>query len=195
MSFVSLMLFVGAIINAIIFGNMAVMVQSLNKKHASFQEKMENANEAMESLNLTLDIRDDVKYYLSYTASALNHQKELDSFLLMLSPSLKQKVISCLFTDTIISNSIFKNHQDIIDTFLMNLEVKLFLPEDKIIVQGDHSDGLYFLAKGECSVYVTDHNRAESFTKSLSFGSYFGEVGLLKDCRRTASVVSKECST
>lgn len=94
LSFVSLMLFVGAVINAIIFGNMAVMVQSLNRKSSLFQEKIENANEAMKNLNMPNLVRDDIQYYLSYTQSAQNHQTELDEFLLMLSPSLKQKVTS-----------------------------------------------------------------------------------------------------
>jgi len=140
MSFVSIMLFVGAIINAIIFGNMAVMVQSLNRKSTSFQEKIENANEAMKNLNIIGEIRDDVQYYLSYTQSALNHQKELDSFLLMLSPSLKQKVTSCIFYDSILENSVFKDNPDILNSFINNLQIKLFLPEDLILKQGEESN-------------------------------------------------------
>lgn len=140
MSFVSIMLFVGAIINAIIFGNMAVMVQSLNRKATNFQEKVENANEVMKNLNITGEIRDDVKYYLSYTQSALNHQKELDYFLLMLSPSLKQKVTSCIFYDSILDNTVFEGHSDILNSFINSLQIKLFLPEDLIIKQGNESD-------------------------------------------------------
>jgi hypothetical protein len=94
LSFVSFFLFVGAIINAILFGNMAVMAQSLNRKASMFQEKVENANEAMKNLNMPSLIRGDIEHYLSYTQSAQNHQKELDEFLMMLSPSLKKKVTS-----------------------------------------------------------------------------------------------------
>mmetsp|Transcript_29306 Transcript_29306/g.28919 ORF Transcript_29306/g.28919 Transcript_29306/m.28919 type:complete len:230 (+) Transcript_29306:218-907(+) len=54
---------------------------------------------------------------------------------------------------------------------------------------------MYFLAKGECDVYVTDENQMEKFTKALKGGSYFGEVALLKKCKRTASVISKNYST
>jgi len=54
---------------------------------------------------------------------------------------------------------------------------------------------MYFLARGECKVFVTDNNKKEIMTNSLVKGSYFGEVGLLKHCRRTASVFSKEYST
>ena len=94
LSFVSFFLFVGAIINAILFGNMAVMAQSLNRKASMFREKVEHASEAMKNLNMPSLIRGDIENYLSYTQSTQNHQKELDEFLMMLSPSLKKKVTS-----------------------------------------------------------------------------------------------------
>lgn len=159
LSFVSSMLFVGAIINAIIFGNMAVMLQSLNRKSSLFQVKIETANEAMKNLKLPANIRDDVKFYLSYTQSALNHQKELDSFLMMLSPSLKQKVTSYIFYDTILENPVFENKEEALNTFIGNLQIKLFMPEDSIIKQGEQADWMYFLARGDCNVYVTDSNK------------------------------------
>ena len=91
--FLSMILLAGAIINAIIFGNMAVMLQSLNIKSTKFQEILDNANEAMKNLKIPTELRQTVKYYLSHTYTASNHQIELDSFLTMLPPSLKQKVI------------------------------------------------------------------------------------------------------
>ena len=54
---------------------------------------------------------------------------------------------------------------------------------------------MFFLAKGEMDVYVTDENQIEKYTKTLKSGSYFGEVALLKNCKRTASVISKNYST
>lgn len=70
----------------------------------------------------------------------MNHQKELDAFLVMLSPSLKQKVTSYIFYDTILSNPVFKEKSDILNSFLTSLNIKLFLPEDLIIKQGDSSN-------------------------------------------------------
>lgn len=54
---------------------------------------------------------------------------------------------------------------------------------------------MYFLARGECKVFVTDNNKREVFTNSLHETDYFGEIGLIKGCRRTASVFSKDYST
>lgn len=71
------------------------------------------------------------------------------------------------------------------------LSIKLFLPEDQIIKQGEISESMYFLATGECNVYVTDINMKEIHSNTLKEGQYFGEIGLIKDCHRTASVFSK----
>ena len=147
--FISLILVFGALINAILFGNMGVMLQSLSRKTSNFQAKLDGANDAMKNLNIPDSIKDDVKYYLSYTQSTLDHQKELDEFLVMLSPSLKQKVITYIFYDTILKNIVFKEKHDAVKTLLPDLTIKLFLPEDKIIRQAEDPGSMYFIAKGE----------------------------------------------
>lgn len=109
--FVTLMLLMAAMINANIFGNMAVLIQSLNRKSTHFQEKMEYASETMKNLNIPVPIQEDVKSYLTYTQSTLDHQKDLDIFLNMLSPSLKQQVSNHIFHHTVYNNPIFKGRQ------------------------------------------------------------------------------------
>ena len=42
----------GAIINANIFGNMAVLIQNMNRKDTKFQEQIDTANTAMKNLKL-----------------------------------------------------------------------------------------------------------------------------------------------
>ena len=54
---------------------------------------------------------------------------------------------------------------------------------------------IFFIAKGEWEVYVTDENQTIRFVTNLGMGEYFGEVALLKDCPRTATVKSKNYST
>lgn len=173
--FVSLVILSGLLIIALIFGNIGVLVQNFSRKSTLFLEKIDNASEAMINLRLPEDVRKNVELYLSYTFSASDHQKELDSFLSMLSPSLKQKVTNSIFRDYV-----FKNQKEIQDAFLNHLSIKLFLPEDQIIQQGGDSESMYFIARGACNIYVTDHNRNEILANTISEGSYFGEVGLVK---------------
>jgi len=78
--FVSGVLIFGAIVNANIFGNMAVIIQEMNKKASRFQEKIDIANTAMKNLNINKNLQNKVINYLLYTQSNKDQQKELESF-------------------------------------------------------------------------------------------------------------------
>ena len=65
--FVAIVLIIGAIINANIFGNMAVIIQELNKKASRFQEKIDAANTAMKNMKIPPELRHKVINYLLYT--------------------------------------------------------------------------------------------------------------------------------
>lgn len=193
--FVFIVLILGAIINANIFGNMAVLISAYNRKASIFQEKLETANETMKNLKIPDKIQDDVKSYLTYTQSTLDHQNELDKFLTMLSPSLKREISRHINLDALNQNQVFSNNEEIINAVLNDLNTKLFLPEDEIIRQNTEGDKMFFIAKGEFEVLVTDENNVSRTTNSLKNGDYFGEVALIKKCKRTATVVSKNYST
>lgn len=58
---------VGAIINANILGNMAVLIQDLNKKTDAFQKKLDRVNTAMQNIRLPPDLQSRVVGFLQYT--------------------------------------------------------------------------------------------------------------------------------
>ena len=76
-------------INAIIFGNMAVLLQGMNRKASIFQEKLDTANTAMVNMKISEHLQDTVQSYIMQTESTLSIQMELQSFLDLLSPSLR----------------------------------------------------------------------------------------------------------
>lgn len=193
--FVSAMLLVGAIINSIIFGNMAVVLQAMNKKSTMLQDKLEAANEAMKNLKIPEKLKIEVDGFLSHAQSGLDSQKELDDFLKMLSPSLNKKVAAYIFHEAIVSNKLFHGQADTIRMILQYVETKLFLPECEIIRQNDEGKSMYFLARGECDIYIKDTNKDEQFVKTLESPDYFGEVSLIKNCKRTSTVISRSYVT
>lgn len=144
-------------------------------------------------------------HYLATSQSTIDQQKEFDVFLTMLSPSLKIEVTKYIFQSAIIKNPVFENRLDIIEQVLHDLQTSLFIPENEICRQGAVGKfiylftliarEIYFIAKGEWEVYVTDENQSIKFVTNLMIGDYFGEVALLKDCPRTATVKSKNYST
>ena len=138
LTFVSVILLLGAIVNANIFGNMAVIIQDLNKKASKYQEKIDIANTAMKNLKINKDLQLRVINYLLYTQSNRDHQKELEQFKDMISPSLQMEVNLFIFGNIVKMDSLISNFYE-----------KSFLPEDYIMKQGDDPDSLYFLYKGE----------------------------------------------
>ncbi|CAI2368538.1 unnamed protein product [Moneuplotes crassus] len=195
LAFITSLLFAGAIINANIFGNIAVLLQQLNRKATKFQEKVENANAAMKNLSIPSKIQFEVQRYLDYTQSTSDHQQELKNFLGLIPPSLSELVVKHISEQALNKNEVFQNNSNILDSILTELVPCQYTPEDAIVRQGEKAENIYFLCKGECDVLVTDQSLKESFVKELHQGAYFGEIALLKNCRRTATVKSKNFTT
>jgi hypothetical protein len=178
--FTVVILITGAIINASIFGNIAVILQTLNRKQTEFQDKLDNANSAMKNLGIPQRTTKIIQNYLTYTQNTLDHQIQLDSFLSILSPSMKTLVTKHIFEGAVNKNHIFSNHLEILDIILYDLKTLLFLPEDEIIRQREEPDKICFISKGDCHIYVIDEMGVKREVTLLGVGKYFGEIALMK---------------
>lgn len=68
------------------------------------------------------------------------------------------------------------------------LELKIISPRSTIVTKGDKADAMYFIAVGEVQVDIKPE------PKLLKAGEFFGEIALLKDTERTATVTAvTEC--
>lgn len=76
------------------------------------------------------------------------------------------------------------------------MEPKKFEDGEKIIVQGDTSvDYFYFVMNGEVRFTITDENNEEKEIKRDGPGSYFGELALITDKPRAATVYAEGPTT
>ncbi len=72
----------------------------------------------------------------------------------------------------------------------------MYFPEDSIVTQNEQGKALFFLEKGNLSVFVSEDGKVKRrYVRSLPVGAMFGEIGVVFQCKRTASVVSKNYST
>ena len=68
------------------------------------------------------------------------------------------------------------------------LEMKVMPPRSTIVAKGDKADAMYFISVGEALVKIKPE------PKKLEPGDFFGEIALLKDTDRTATVTAvTEC--
>lgn len=58
-----------SIMNGLIIGNMALFISELNKKNSEFQRKMDTVNTAMNTLNLSKELRREVTEFFISTNS------------------------------------------------------------------------------------------------------------------------------
>jgi hypothetical protein len=185
----------GAIINANIFGELAVILASLNRKASAFQAKLDTANGAMKNLGLEEKLQVQITGFLTYSKALLESQEEHESFLEMISPSLRHRVLKHMFSDTLITNQVFNRNLEMVEFVSKRFESLIVLPEYMVIQQGEQGNDLYAVAKGECSVLVTDHKGNTKPSEHLYSGDVFGEIALLCGCQRTATVKTYAYST
>ena len=213
------------LVNALIFGEMAVLVEAISRKSTEFQEKIDTANTAMSNLSLPGNLRDDVRDFLIFTQGTLEQQEEMASFFKMISSSLKIEVSQQIFFSVAKENEIIKNivkaqmdqfaknmfgynnpiekqkafnekEREIIFSIVKYLTVELKNPEDVIIEQNARTQEMYYVAKGVCTVQVVDQTKKlNKCVRNLLPGDHFGEIGMIYGTPRTATVLSKNYST
>jgi hypothetical protein len=151
----------------------------MNIKSQKFQEQIDLANTSMKNMKLSEELQNKIREFMISTWSSLENQKELDKFYTFISPSLRLQVTQFIFTNSIEQNVIFKDNLELIDFLIYDVHTELHRPEDTVITQGHPSNNFYFIANGECEVWVKDHHKQSVYVKQLVQGEYFGEIGLL----------------
>ena len=171
--YLSVLLLMSAFINATIFGNITVILQVMNRKSAILNEKLDTASSAMMKLQISDPVQNKIKEYLLVTQSSWDQQKDMETFMSMLSPSLKLEVTREIFDDCFLENKVFEKKVEILESILQDIIMNRFLPEDTIWRQGDVGINVYFIASGSCTVSVLDQQNKEYECNILKKVKYF----------------------
>jgi hypothetical protein len=81
-------LIISALLNAILFGQIADLVGNLSAKSTAIQEQLDQANTVMESIELEDEIQEEIRMFFNKTQSTKEAQVEFSDFLELISPSL-----------------------------------------------------------------------------------------------------------
>src|SRR5690348_485589 len=77
---------------------------------------------------------------------------------------------------------------DVRDLVTESFQPMAFAFGDTIVAQGDEPDGFYVIASGIARVLVTGRDGSEIALRPLHAGDFFGEIALLDEVPRSATV-------
>lgn len=79
--------------------------------------------------------------------------------------------------------------------FLDKFKIKEFQEGEEIVKQGEEGDSFYIIRNGRVKVVIRDDTGREKTVNFLREGQFFGEIALVKEAPRTASVIAIEKTT
>ena len=92
---------IGAIVNAYIFGELAVLITQIGRKESRYQHVFDTANTAMSNIRLPENLKEEIRTYFKKVQNTMSQQRELNEFFEQISPSLKLDVQSHMFKNSL----------------------------------------------------------------------------------------------
>mmetsp|Transcript_16274 Transcript_16274/g.55407 ORF Transcript_16274/g.55407 Transcript_16274/m.55407 type:complete len:937 (-) Transcript_16274:8826-11636(-) len=182
----------GAILSAVIFGNVAVLISSFDAAYARYRERMDTVNEFITANSIPEHLRKRMRSYIDYV---FNVNKGLgvhnmSSILGELPEGIRTEIFMHLHEKLVVSVPMFSEcDRALIKSLVMKLKQQVCFPDDSIVVEGEPGHEMFFLQHGK--VEVCDAQCTKVYA-TLSDGAFFGEISLLTGGRRTATVRAVE---
>lgn len=173
----------GATCYAMFLGHATNLIQSLDSSRRQYREKVKQVEEYMAYRKLPRDTRNKITEYFEHRYQGKFFDEEL--ILGELSEKLREDVVNYNCRALVASVPFFANADpSFVSEVVTKLQYEVFQPGDIIIKEGTIGSKMYFIQEGIVDIVMGNGEVATS----LSDGSYFGEICLLTNARRVASV-------
>jgi hypothetical protein len=97
-------LVISAIMNSIIFGDIAILISNLNQKSSQQQQSLDSANNVMSAIEVQNYYQEEIREYLSKTVTNKEDQELVDTLLSMIAPSFVVQVQNEMFKNILRRN-------------------------------------------------------------------------------------------
>ncbi|KAE9108534.1 hypothetical protein PF010_g11869 [Phytophthora fragariae] len=152
--FASLSVLVGSIVLAVIFGHVAILVSNFNANFTSYQRKMEAVFAMTAKLPLPPSLRERIHEYYEH----LWHEYEcLDGEIVQFSKELSHtlglEVVLFKYMELVMHVPFWKDcTPDFQKQLMLRLDVRVYLPNDFIMREGEVDDEFYMVNRGYCEL-------------------------------------------
>ncbi|XP_071168792.1 potassium/sodium hyperpolarization-activated cyclic nucleotide-gated channel 2-like isoform X4 [Mytilus edulis] len=173
----------GATCYALFLGHTTTIIQSFDTSRRLYNEKFKQVEEYMIFRKLPHSLRQRISEYYEHRFQGKMFDEEY--ILTELNSCLRQDIINHNCRALVKSVPFFTNADpQFVSEVISKLNFEVFQPGNFIIKEGTMGTKMYFIQEGIVDIITKDGEVATS----LSDGSYFGEICLLTNAKRVASV-------
>ncbi|HIA35848.1 MAG TPA: cyclic nucleotide-binding domain-containing protein [Flavobacteriales bacterium] len=167
-----------------IIGNIASVLASLNIAKAHFIERIGKINTFMKAQDFPITLQRKVNDYYSYLWET-RHGDDDVNMISNLPESFRLDFAYHLNKGVLEKVPVLKDADEtIIQDLALRLHPHVFVHGDTIFSEGEKGHKMYFIQQGTVEILQKEHGRVAI----LSNGDFFGEISLLLDTNRNATV-------
>ena len=170
----SITMVIGALIYAVIFGNISLYIANLNRDETNYQETTSTLIAHMKDISLPTKLQRKVLSYHDYVwqKNRGDNNNKLDS----IPQRVQVEVSKAIHGRMIKSNAAFANApESFINAAALSLRFTVCLPNEYVFQQGEIAESIFFIGRGQVGVFRDEYG---SLTV-LGASSFFGEIPLL----------------
>eukprot|EP01137_Pigoraptor_chileana_P025750 Opistho-2@95681 len=166
-------MFIGAVAYASIFGNMASIIQRAYLSSSKYQATILSMKEFIRFHRIPATLQRRILSYAQHSWE-MTHGIDMNAMLDSFPEALRADVSMHLHQPLVANSPLFKNaSKGCMRSIALKLRTTFSAPGDCLIHQGDAIDTLFFIARGSMEIVVNERRVAV-----LSDGDFFGEMSL-----------------
>ena len=177
-------LFLGGIVTAFLFGEIAHIISIQNAEEAGHREDLEKLARTMHQLDVPHDVRERVYQYFNYVW--VRHRNfSVNAFLQRLPETLHREVAAHVHIKDIMRVPLFKDcHRFFLEDLSRRMHPCVFLTGSTIFAKGTLGRSMYFIRHG--TVMIHGEEGGADILNMLNRGDFFGEIAVLTTVPRIA---------
>ncbi|KAG7379051.1 hypothetical protein PHYPSEUDO_009117 [Phytophthora pseudosyringae] len=152
--FSTFVILTGSVILAIVFGNVAMLVSSFNANTTTYHQKMEGVFATMDKMGLPLKLQERVhQYYTHVWTEYQSLDGDIVKFQRELAHTLRLEVGLYKYMNLVMKIQFWEScSPDFATQIILNLAIRVYLPDDYIVRKGDTGDEMFMINRGICEL-------------------------------------------
>lgn len=154
-----------SVLLAIVFGQVGLLISTMNEQSRSFNNKMTAIHQAMSQSGLPGALQERISAYYTYLwkeHKTTDGRLTIATFLPELSPNLATEVRLFWCRDMILNVPFIRTFTfQIIQRLVRIVEVELYMPDDYIVLVGEIGHEMYFIKSGTVDLFRVDFAKVQ----------------------------------